>query len=215
MYFVLLKLSKFLAPFVPFIAEEMYKNLTGEESVHLTDFPEADEKLIDQKIIESMDRTRKLVESGLSLRATFGIKVRYLGEALPEEFERILSEELNVKEVASSKNIETTKIGETEFDDVWFDKNITPELRSEGLAREIVRGIQSLRKQIGLEVENRITIKFTTNDNEIGSAINENKEYIAKETLAKEIKKIDSDLAKANRIEIEGKVVEIEITRAS
>ncbi|OGD63163.1 hypothetical protein A2215_01745 [Candidatus Berkelbacteria bacterium RIFOXYA2_FULL_43_10] len=222
MYFVLLKLVKLFAPFLPFIAEEMYKNLTGEESVHLADFPEADEKLIDHKIIESMDRTRKLVESGLSLRAASGIKVRqplqifkYLGEELPKDFERILSEELNVKEIASLKKIETTEIGETKFRDVWFDFKITPQLRSEGLAREVVRAIQGLRKETGLQVEDRIRIRYQTNENEIGSAIRNNQEYIAKETLAKEIKKIDSDIAQSNKIEIEGKVVDIEIIRVS
>ena len=76
LYYVLIELSKLMAPFTPFIAEEIYKNLTGEESVHLVDFPKADESLIDDKLNKEMNIARNIISEGLQLRAKAGIKVR-------------------------------------------------------------------------------------------------------------------------------------------
>lgn len=76
LYEVLVTVSQVIAPFMPFITEEIYKNLTGQESVHLTDFPKADSSLIDEKLNADMDLCQKVINLGLSLRTAQKIRVR-------------------------------------------------------------------------------------------------------------------------------------------
>ncbi|MBI4234804.1 isoleucine--tRNA ligase [Candidatus Peregrinibacteria bacterium] len=111
LYYCLVRLSQIIAPFMPFIAEEIYRNLTGDLSVHLSDWPAFDDKKIDLKLNEEMDLVRRIVSLGHTLRANLKIKVRQplrmAKIALPEgvDFRRIVSEkevileELNVKEL--------------------------------------------------------------------------------------------------------------------
>ena len=156
LYYVLLYLSKILAPFVPFLAEELYQKLTGtEESVHLLDWPEAGE--INEEVVSEMARTREIISEGLALRMNKTadepqVKVRqplskfvYAGEKLPEEYEKMILDELNVKEVLNGK-------------ETMLDKTITPELAAEGFAREVIRAVQSARKKAGLLVDDRIKL---------------------------------------------------------
>ena len=107
-YEVLVGIAKLIAPFAPFISDEMYQNLTGEESVHLAYFPEADESLIDANVEERMELVRTLVALGRGTREKEKIKVRQpLGEVLVDgKYEAIISdltplimEELNIKTV--------------------------------------------------------------------------------------------------------------------
>lgn len=76
LYEVLITLTQVIAPFTPFVAEEIYKNLTENESVHLTDFPQANKNLIDTKLNEDMDLCQKIINLGLSLRTAQKIRVR-------------------------------------------------------------------------------------------------------------------------------------------
>jgi isoleucyl-tRNA synthetase len=76
LYEVLVTLSQVVAPFMPFITEEMYKNLTGNESVHLSDFPVPDTGLIDTQLNEDMDLCQKIINLGLSLRTNSKMRVR-------------------------------------------------------------------------------------------------------------------------------------------
>lgn len=210
LYYVLVTLAKLMAPFTPFISEEIYKNLTDEESVHLTDYPKADEKLIDGKLNGEMARVRNIISEGLQLRAKNKIKVRQpLGkvtikdEVSSGELLDIIKEELNVKEVVVDKKMET---------EIALDTEITEELLLEGVAREIIRSIQEMRKAAGYEVDNRIMIGYNG-----WSAIFENSELetmITKETLAQGILRgtmSDADLTK--EFMIEGKEVVISIKR--
>lgn len=114
-YEVLVGISKLIAPFAPFIADEMYVNLTGEESVHLAYYPEADEALMDEKAEERMDLIRALVTLGRGTREKERIKVRQpLSEILVDgKYEELISdltplikEELNVKEVVFEKELD-------------------------------------------------------------------------------------------------------------
>ncbi|MBQ3430969.1 isoleucine--tRNA ligase [Candidatus Saccharibacteria bacterium] len=159
LYFVLVYLSKLIAPFVPFLSEELYQNMTGaEESVHLLDYPEAGE--IDEDALENMQATREAIQEGLMMRMKKSeteeqIKVRqplqkfvYRGEKLAKFYEEIIKEELNVKEVENG----------TEF---FLDKKLTKELREEGFVRELIRVVQAGRKKAGLNVDDRIKL-FTT-----------------------------------------------------
>jgi isoleucyl-tRNA synthetase len=169
LYDVLVALAKLMAPFTPFLSEEMYKNLTlpnadaigggqaGEESVHLAEYPVADESLIDEKLNEQMRAVRDLVTRGLKLRADAAVKVRQplsrfrIGEVeLSEEMHEILKEELNVKNIVAGE--------------LGLDTNITPELRLEGEMREVVRAIQEGRKKAGFNVEDRIILGYIGKD---------------------------------------------------
>jgi len=119
MYDVCLGLSKLLAPFVPFITEDIYQNLKTNkmpESVHLCDFVKADDKKINQDLEDGMEKIRALVEAGRALRSKIGIKVRYpLGKAFIVCDKKIevaiknlldlLNEEINVKEIKFEREV--------------------------------------------------------------------------------------------------------------
>lgn len=159
LYFVLVYLSQVLAPFTPFLAEELYQKMTGSsESVHLLDWPEAGE--IDQEVLDEMKRARDIITEGLALRMQKSeteeqIKVRqplaefvYDGEKLPEYYEQIIMDEVNVKRVTNGKAMK-------------LDKELTEELKAEGFARELIRFIQSGRKKAGLNVDDRIKLSVS------------------------------------------------------
>jgi isoleucyl-tRNA synthetase len=186
LHYVLVRLSQALAPFVPFMAEELYRKLTGGESVHLTDWPAVGHA--NELVLDRMARTREIIEQGLSLRmfksdAEVQIKVRqplskltYGGEKLDDFYESIIAEEVNVKEVAH---------GDFEF--VSLDKTITPELRREGMAREVIRHVQAARKNAGLNIDDRIKLSLSADEPQLTQAIEEHKEVIVTETLASDI----------------------------
>ncbi len=107
-YEVLVGLAKLIAPITPFLSEELYRNLTNEKSVHLTDYPKVDKKLIDEHIEERMDLIRNLISIGRYVREEAKIKVRQpLSEALLDgknkdlisDLVPLIAEELNIKNV--------------------------------------------------------------------------------------------------------------------
>jgi isoleucyl-tRNA synthetase len=208
LHYVLVTLAKLMAPFTPFIAEEIYKNLTGEESVHLADFPKANEKLIDEKLNLEMGKVRSLITQGLQLRAVAKIKVRQpLGVASikhqvsSEELFGIIKEELNVKEVVVDKNQE---------EEIKLDTALTEELKLEGVAREFVRYIQEMRKEAGFEVDNRIEIGH---DGGV-EVFNKFGNLIAKETLADDLEEGDvNDFELKKEFDIDNQKVSISIKR--
>lgn len=114
-YEVLVGLVKMIAPIVPFVSEEIYRNLTGEESVHLSDFPKYDESLIDEHIEERMDLVRSLISIGRYVREEAKIKVREplkealldgKNEELIKDLVPLIQEELNVKEIVFTNNLQ-------------------------------------------------------------------------------------------------------------
>jgi isoleucyl-tRNA synthetase len=159
LYFVLVYLSKILAPFTPFLAEELYQKMTGKnDSVHLLDWPEAGD--IDTEILDQMSRTRQIITDALALRMRKSdseeqIKVRqplasltYDGDKLDDFYEDIIAEEVNVKSVKNGKELA-------------LDKTLTDELKREGYARDLVRAIQSARKHAGLKMDDRIKLSLS------------------------------------------------------
>ena len=140
-------LTKLMAPFTPFFSEIIYGALGGEkESVHLDEWPKADRKAIDKKLILGMKAVRDLSALGLAKRAEAGIKVRQplasmtIGVTLTKDLEKILADEVNVKKIVSNKKLK---------DGVGLDVAITPELRAEGVVRDIARMAQELRQKAG------------------------------------------------------------------
>jgi isoleucyl-tRNA synthetase len=196
---VLLTLVKLLAPFMPFVAEDIYQRLKGEkESVHLESWPE--KTSFDSKIIESMNTVRKVSSLGLEARMKAKINVRQplskltIKTKLPQELLSLVKDEVNVKEVVLDEKIN---------EEVILDTNITPELKEEGLIRELIRAIQDLRKEKGLTIQDRAALVIHTEDESKGFSdlINKNKEMIMKATLLKEIYVKEEELILDNDIE--------------
>ena len=159
LYHVLVYLSHLLAPFTPFLAEELYQKMTDSaDSVHLQDWPEAG--IIDTEIIEKMSRTRQIITDALALRMQKSdtedqIKIRqplpkltYDGDKLDDFYEQIIAEEVNVKKVANGKSF-------------TLDKTLTPELKEEGRTREIIRAVQAARKHAGLRQDDQIKLSLS------------------------------------------------------
>lgn len=222
LHYVLVRLSYMLAPFTPFLAEELYHNLTGDnESIHLKDWLPAGE--IDNSMLRDMNALRTAVNDGLSKRASEGIKVRQplasvklintISQDTPAEVAQFLidiaKDELNVKSV----EIVTDSEFESAQPSVVYDLTITPELKREGLMREIVRHVQSARKQAGLQIDDRIILSISSDDSEISQAVGAFADVIKSETLAVELNSAADESEKYDA-KIEGKLVEISLKKA-
>ena len=186
LYYVLIYLAKILAPFTPFLAEELYQKMTGAgvvnseipESVHLLDWPEAG--VIDEAVLAQMAKTREIITAGLAERmkkteSEAQIKVRqplakliYAGEKLDDFYEQIIMEEVNVKSVEHGEAL-------------VLDKTLTPELLEEGKIRELIRFVQAARKKAGLNVDDRIRLMVSM---EVPEAY---REMLMNEVLAEEL----------------------------
>ncbi|MDZ7611241.1 MAG: isoleucine--tRNA ligase [Candidatus Moranbacteria bacterium] len=196
---VLVDFSKAIAPICPFISEEVYQNLTGKESVHLENYPEADAGKIDKKLDEKMKRTREIVELGLSLRAESGIKVRQplsrllvKGEDLENDFIDLIKDEVNVKEVIfQEKQGDNIKWKSGRHLEAGLDAEITPELQLEGKTRELIREIQETRKKADYEISDRILVYYRGGEEIFDSYSRE----IAGEVLAKKMEKTEKEPA--------------------
>ncbi len=269
LYTVLVTLTKLFAPVVPFLSEEMYRNLVAgadDRSVHLCDYPQADEALIDEQLSKDMEALLRLVSLGSASRNAVKIKVRQPLAELKvqpsdgerravERFSDQITEELNVKKVTLHettngsllsvdvkpnlksigpklgprlKEVQTAlaRMSPTELatlaqsgapfelslpggpvtlepTDLWvttkapdgwagvadrgtqvaIDARLTEELKREGMARDVVRQVQELRKQSNLEMEDRIVLYLGTESPELRAAIENHRETIAAETL--------------------------------
>ena len=211
LYFILVYLAKILAPFTPFLAEELYQKMTGEEfdssvteSVHLLNWPEAGE--IDQKVLEKMARTREIITEGLALRMNKSeneeqIKVRqplaeyiYEGEPLDEYYEQIIADEVNVKSVRAGEK-------------AYLDKHLTEELLEEGFIRELIRFIQAARKKAGLEVDDRIKLSIDTEISE------DWQDVLKAEVLAVELGR-DNNYQYDEVVKVNGKNITISLEKA-
>lgn len=237
LYYVLVQFAKVLAPFSPFISEDIYRKLTGDESVHLVDFPLYEPSLVHAKLEEEMASVRKSIQEGLAQRARAGVKVRqplskvYVTELPSKELGEILKEELNVKAVDHFKMRPGDKpmghvkeVGDAHSGcdcdycrakygvPVELDLEITPELKQEGLMREVVRVVQAGRKAAGLNVDDRIKLNLQTSDKELQEAILKFKDDIAGEVLAKEWS--DSALSYSEDVKIEGSDLTLSLEKA-
>ena len=231
LHYVLVRLSYILAPFTPFLAEELYHNLTGDdESIHLKDWLPAG--AVNEQVLADMSRTRELINNGLSLRMRqdehqASIKVRqplqfaaYAGVKLAEYYEQIMAEELNVKEIRWIENLDEHL---ADYDvtegaikpESWIEisKHLTPELKREGLMREVIRHVQSARKKAGLQVDDRIELGINSSDAEITQAVYVFTDTIKAETLAVKLGPAADDMEKYD-VKVDGKPVEIYLKKA-
>ncbi len=171
----LLVLSKVIAPVMPYMSELIYQNLNRSDilSVHLSSWPKAKDLTEEaETIINQMQQVRSLVELGLRSRNEVKIKVRQalaglkysvVGKLkLSEDLEKILLDELNVKQADFDSSEDKFSID--------LDTNLTPELRKEGLARELERLVQDMRKKSGLKVGEMTKLSYDTKDDELMAA---------------------------------------------
>ena len=211
LYYALIYLAKILAPFTPFLAEELYQKMTGAgvvnseipESVHLLDWPEAG--LIDEAVLTQMAKTREVITAGLAERmkkteTEAQIKVRqplaklvYAGEKLDDFYEQIIMEEVNVKLVEH---------GET----LALDKTLTPELLEEGKIRELIRFVQAARKKAGLNVDDRIRLMVSM---EVPETY---REMLMNEVLAEELAN-EGNFAYDEIVKVQGENVAISLEK--
>ena len=211
LYYALIYLAKILAPFTPFLAEELYQKMTGAgvvnseipESVHLLDWPEAG--VIDEAMLTQMAKTREIITAGLAERmkkteSEAQIKVRqplaklvYAGEKLDDFYEQIIMEEVNVKSVEHGEALA-------------LDKTLTPELLEEGKIRELIRFIQAARKKAGLNVDDRIRLMVSM---EVPEAY---REMLMNEVLAEELVN-EGNFAYDEIVKVQGENVAISLEK--
>ncbi len=212
LYECLVTLAKLMAPFTPFLSEELYRNLVvsvnpaAPESVHLADFPAADESMIDEQLSEANKLAMKVSSLGRAVRSKAGIKVRqplavnYIGVATDrekralanEEIMQMVLDELNVKTVEVQLFAEVEILNGKEGYMVAAEGNtnsaiytvLTPELEAEGMAREIVHRIQNMRRSADFDIADHIIVHYEGDEYVNGiMAGGVTGDYIRQETL--------------------------------
>lgn len=204
LYFVLTELSKLMAPFTPFMSEDIYQTLTGKESVHLEDFPTYQTRLVNTEVEQEMDAVRDYITEGLSLRAKAQLKVRQPIASIttpefPELYKEIVLEELNAKEVKWGKA-------------VAIDTKLTPALKQEGLMREVIRQVQNARKQADLQVDDRIELRLSASDEDLQKALKTHSDEIMAETLTTKLS--DKVLKHTSETKVEGAKLTISLQKS-
>jgi len=264
------------------LSEAIYKGLTGERSVHLVDWPDAERLPADDDLVSTMDRVRDVCSAASSIRKAHGLRVRLPLRTLSVDaawsetlapFAHLIADELNVKQVEllpggrlgderyevdlkvvgrrlgpeTPKVVAAMKAGAYEVDAsgttltaaghtfgpgewvhlleardpattralprgsglVRLDVEVTPDLEAEGLARDLVRGVNEARKDFGLHVSDRIRLMLATHHDDVRQAVRAHEAYLARETLASEVMLVDQ-LSDGFRYELtDGRVVHI------
>jgi isoleucyl-tRNA synthetase len=185
--FVLLELSKIMAPVMPFIAERIYKTIGGEkESVHLEVWPQGGS--VDDDVLATMQKVRDAVSEALMIRTRNKVSVRQplqklmLPIDIPLKYHQLLKDELNVKEVEFTKTAEG----------VSLDLVITPELQKEGDIRELTRAVQDVRKENNLSPKDKIVLTVNSNFKEtdfqdLKKTCNISEIHMSSEVLSKKV----------------------------
>jgi isoleucyl-tRNA synthetase len=206
LHYVLARTCQLLSPWGPFVADELWQQLTKDmnlpASSHLTDWPKPD--TASTKVLEEMKKAREYIAEGLGQRAESKIKVRQplasvTVPPIDDAYKAIIAEELNVKEVKSGKSVSV-------------DIEITPELKSEGVMRELVRVTQNARKKAGLNVEDRIHLRLESDSKDVNEAISRFKDTIYAETLCTDELKGNADYSET--VKVENQEVKILLSRA-
>ena len=240
----LVTLSRLLAPFVPFIAEELYQNLfrsvnpEARESVHLTDFPIADETKINDKLNSGVELAMKISSLGRAARAKAGIKVRQplgklvVGVETREEKNALenlateVMEEINTKQLVILSEAKEQEEFPSNMPDysvandarywVAISTELSPELIAEGVSRELVRHLQNMRRNAKFDITDHIVIYYQTKEPIIKQVINTFTDYIKQETLSQElINGLPPDGAYSEKHRISNSEVSLAIKKAN
>ncbi|MEX2012328.1 MAG: class I tRNA ligase family protein, partial [Patescibacteria group bacterium] len=188
---VLKRFAVAIAPILPFSAERIYQILGGEkESVHLVKFPSTSELASnDKKLVDDMAVVREICSAGNMLRSQAGISLRQpltklviegktvVGEN--KQYRQIVADELNVKAVElgqpKTKLAEHARVGDNI---VYLDIKLTHQLRQEGELRELLRNLQAARKKAGLNVGEKVTLQYSSDNKELNELISTNRKAI-------------------------------------
>jgi len=192
LHFVLIELTKLLAPFMPFMTDHIYVNLTKNESVHLEDWAKSKKPSKQElDLLEDMSIVRQIVELGHAKRKEESIPVRQplsgisvsSPKKLPKDLHFLILDELNIKDISVKESKQLR---------IELDTEITPILEEEAKVRNLIRSIQNERKRIGVDVSDKVDIK--------SDWLPESKEFlelIKQKTLASSIKKGDFSVTKS------------------
>lgn len=224
--YVLIQLAKIMAPFTPFIAEQIWQKTTSfdfkdeNKSVHLVDWPLYDDptEKEDEEVVKKMEQVRKIVELGLAARDEAGIKVRQPLEkfsifpaqdrtsnfqfSINEDYLNLIKDELNVRDVIVEKGKGELK--------VKLDTVITDDLKLGGLKREIVRMVNNMRKNAGLTIQDRIILSWQSDSELIKNVFIKMAEELKKDVLCEEI--LESEVEGEN-IKMNGEMVKLGIKK--
>lgn len=239
LYYVLIEIIKLFAPIAPFITEAIYQNLVAgrienaKESIHLTDYPLPDKNFIDQysNLLTEMDFVRKVCEAGQSLRTMNNLKLRQPLSvlevvntnknisALADWMKKIISEELNVKEVlekislTKSDSIVSTKLENLNVE-IGLQTHIDESLRKEGLLREFIRNIQAARKNEKLNFGDKIKLELEIKDPFLYELAQKNIETIKDSTDTSTLELIDI-IEETSKFQVDDKEIKAKIIRLS
>jgi len=200
--YTLVNFSKILAPFLPFLAEDVYqrvkKRCEGKvfsESVHLCNWPKIKRSYYFQEIIEEMSYAEEVVSLGRAARKEANLPNRQPLEAIivnrkfSPSFQEIISQELNLKKVktANVKEGKNLILKEGKNLKIALDILLTPQLREEGEVRQFIRLINGLRKEKNLTIEDKIVLDLFTEDKEFAHIASKYKDIICSKVLANQI----------------------------
>ena len=214
LYFAIKQIAQAMAPILPFMSEHIWQSMVleyekgAEESVHLSSFPSPGE--CDAPMLEQAGQARAVVAQALKLRNERNLKVRqplsalYLGKSFEpvSAYAKIICEELNVKQIVYLDDADEAFVS--------IETEITPELRAEGIYRDLLRHCQLLRKEAGFAVTDRVALRFETESESIRAVLETYANDIAKETLS-EIQEDIPAPAMRKDINLEGGKVAISI----
>ena len=201
-------MSRMFAPITPFLAELIYQELDGafagkeaRLSIHLADWPKAEKKFIDEKVLADMESVRIVVSRALERRAEAGKNVRQVlasatvtlpSGAIGPEYQELIKDEVNVHEVFVKK----CELA------VELDLEMTPALVREGTIREIIRRVNAMRKAAGLSIADRIKLYIVSDEGEIKKALEEHQETLLEGTLADTLQTDGAAPAHAERFRV-------------
>ncbi|OGN27283.1 MAG: hypothetical protein A2941_00290 [Candidatus Yanofskybacteria bacterium RIFCSPLOWO2_01_FULL_49_17] len=198
---VLLDMARVLAPFTPFMAEDIWRRLSSNgqvlmaNSVHLADWPKVVKKYLDEKLEAEMQSARDVITRGLALRKEKQVKVRQplalISISQKDKFRRdiegLIKDELNVKMIKYEKTVLSTNqegnVPVHYVSDISFNFELTPALVREGYAREVVRTIQDMRKEAKYKIDESVTVHWHTFDNDIAAAMEKWGQEIMRDTM--------------------------------
>jgi isoleucyl-tRNA synthetase len=199
---------RLLAPFCPFLAESVYQDLVKKlrdakatkGSIHMEDWPKADKKATDEKLEKEMVIVKQIVEASHAARHDAGIKLRWpvasvvvvsdrkeVADAV-KDLQSVLQSMCNAKKVAAAKKAPKGEYAKAEvvIGHVLVETKMTPALLNEALFREVVRGVQAMRKKAGLQVSDRITLSVAS-DKKTGTFLKKSAKDLTKEVGADKV----------------------------
>jgi len=201
-YYILITLVKLIAPFMPFLAEDVYQQLKTEKdpaSIHLCQWPQARKEFIDKKLENEMQEIRRIVSLALAKRAQAAIGVRQVLQKLKikstkckteKDLLDLIKEEINVKEIVFDKNLK---------EEIELDTTITDTLKQEGQMRQLIRYIQSLRKKAALTAQEKdIIVLCYTPHKHLAQIFQKNKASLLKTTRCEDFICVEQNITPTN-----------------